>query len=480
MGSNNASGKVLGYVFGSAQAIVEFFVQARPSFQNDAPLTCKLQFSDDTTTGLDGTWTDATTTVTFTAWSASQVQRYTIPSTDQSPNYDLSALALTLPTWSAASGVNQSPNYALPALTLTTPSWRVLAPGRVTELGVATLAAPTSAARTAELGVAVVGQPVLQTFARIAELGVAALAAPTSQTGAQVAELDVGVLAYVGPCGTNRCQTWKITRKDGTVFAFTSLDSDITWLGTVYKTCASLAASATESSSNLGSIGSQELTGMLTDDSITQEDIYAGLFDDAYVEVWVIPYDGQPDDQAPFRISAGYLGKVTRQEYAFKAEVLGPGARLQQTSLVDFYTPGCSFDFGVLDDDGIGCPVDSESLKLAAVPVTGQSQRTLVFFTHATPGGTSIWNGGKVRWLTGKNAGVECQVNTVDFSAEALQLWDVAPYPPVAGDTFDLIPGCPKTGTACKIYGVYISFGGFPDVPGPDALQSNADSLFTG
>lgn len=389
-------------------------------------------------------------------------------------NSGATAFTLLLSSGSGTTTADYSPG----TITLTPATYTGTAAGEVAELDVAVLAKPETHGVVAELDVAVVATP--PTNAQVAELDVAVLLIPSDNTTGGLAELDVAVLAYIGPCSTRRCQVWKITRKDGTVFAYTSHDEPVTWVGVEYLPCKSLAASAAESASELNSVGTVELTGMLDDEAISQEDIYAGLFDDAVVDIWMIPWDGQPDDGAPFRIGGGNIGKLTRQEHAFTSEVLGPAARLQQASLVSFYTPGCDWDFGVLRSDGIGCPVHAESLKLAAVPVTGQKARTLVFFDVASPGGTTIWNGGKVRWLTGRNAGVICQVDTVDFSAQALSLWDIAPYPPLAGDTFDLIPGCPKTVAACKTYGVYISFGGFDDIPGPAALQSNADSLFTG
>lgn len=344
-----------------------------------------------------------------------------------------------------------------------------MANAQVSEFDVTVVATPPTNAQVSELDVAVLAAP--PTNAQVSEIDVAVLAKPP--TNGQISELDVAVLSYISPCATSRCQVWKITRKDGEVFAFTSHDQDVEWLGVTYKTCNSLSASASESASDLGSTGSIELTGILDDSAISEGDLYGGKFDDAYVEIWVVPWDGQPDDQAPFRIAAGWIGRVTRGEHNFVAEVLGPGSRLRQTAIVHTCTPGCTWDFG----DPATCAVDVDALALTPITVTGSVLRSVVEFTEASPGGTTIWNGGKVVWLTGRNAGATCQVETVDFGAGALGLWDLAPYPPLAGDTFTLLPGCPKTWAGCNAYSNYLNFGGFKDVPGPDALQSNADAL---
>jgi uncharacterized phage protein (TIGR02218 family) len=351
---------------------------------------------------------------------------------------------------------------------------------RVAELDVFVVAIPPTIADVAEVdGAAVITIDPTTIAAQLAEVDASVVATPAVDTVASIAEVDVAALCYIGPCGTNRCQVWKITRRDGQVFAFTSLDVPIDFLGVTYTPCKSLSSTASESASDLKSVGNVELTGILDADGITDADLYSGLFDDAFVEIWVIPWDGQLEDQAPFRQAAGWLGKVTRGEHNFVADVNGPGARLAQAALVDFITPGCRWDFGVVDANGIGCPVDADALAILNIPVTSSSLRTLVEFTAADPGGATHWNDGTLTWQTGRNAGAACQVETVDFAGQVLSLWDLAPYPPAIGDLFTLKPGCPKTKPACLDYDVYVSFGGFPDVPGPDAMQSNADSLFT-
>jgi len=298
--------------------------------------------------------------------------------------------------------------------------------------------------------------------------------------GGELSKAFITALAYVGDCATARCDLWKITRKDGVVLAFTSLDEDFVYGGLTYRHCASLSDTASESSTEIGGVGSVELTGILDDDAITPADLYAGLYDDAFVEVWVVNWGSSPDPATPFRIAAGWIGKVSHGEISWTAEVTGPGAKLQQTALIEFFAPGCRWTFGVNDGLRSFCPVNVEALAVRGINVTGALQRYTVFFDAPAPSEAALWNGGRVRWTYGKNAGVECQVDTVDFTAQALSLWDLAPFPPEAGDSFDLLPGCPKDKASCKFYGAYVSFGGFSDVPGPDALQQNADSLFTG
>ena len=320
------------------------------------------------------------------------------------------------------------------------------------------------------------------TTAQIGEADVSVLASPTTTahagevdvsvlailgTAAEVGEMDVSVLCYLSDCVTRRCQVWKITRRDGVVKAFTSLDTDIVWAGTTYKACASLTPTASESSTSLGDVGSISATGVIDDAGISEADVYAGLYDDAYVDVWLVPWGGGVDAGTPVRLAAGWWGKTSQGETGFTVEVLGPGARLGQAGLVEVCSPGCRYAFGVSP-----CPVDVEALKIAGKTVSAAADRQVFSSNITAPGGTSIWNGGTVHWLTGVNAGVRCEVDTVDFPSARIVLWAPAPFQPVAGDTFDLLPGCPKDAASCKVYGAYEDFGGEPDVPGGDAIAT--------
>ena len=85
-------------------------------------------------------------------------------------------------------------------------------------------------------------------------------------------------------------------------FRFTSLDQDFHLGAYVYKSCGGLFPSASEESSAIGTVSNMELSGILADDAITEADLYGGLFDDAFVEVWLVPYQGT---ETPRRLAAG-------------------------------------------------------------------------------------------------------------------------------------------------------------------------------
>lgn len=286
-----------------------------------------------------------------------------------------------------------------------------------------------------------------------------------------ISQACVLVLVEQQPCATGRCQLWTITRKDGREFLFTSLDEDVTYGGELYLKCNSLMASAAESASAVGSVGSVDLSGIIADDAITEEDIYGGLFDDAEVEVWLVAWDGEPF--VPVRLAAGNMGQVSQGEQGFKSEVVGPGARLGQQSVVQVVSPNCSWKFG----DPATCKVDREAMAISGVVLRGYDRG--LFTADLSDGSTGPqWANGVVRWTGGKNAGREDEIKTVAFAEQTIQLWSLAAFVPDYGDTFDMLPGCDllKTG-GCTVYDNFINFGGF-DIPGDDSLMQVPDAQY--
>lgn len=280
-----------------------------------------------------------------------------------------------------------------------------------------------------------------------------------------VATSQLAVLFLVGdaPCLTRRCQLWRITRTDGEVFRYTSIDRDFLWGTETFKACASLNASASESEASLESVGNIELEGLIDDDGISEADLYSGKFDDAYVEVWLVPWDNPADYTR--RLAAGWTGSLSMGDQSFQMEVLGPSSKLKQEGLIETFAATCRFDFG---DER--CAVD-----VAALETTGDveaSNTRADFIANLASEDTSLqYENGKVIWTTGPNAGQTCEVKTVDLGTGLITLWTPAWFVPQAGDTFTLQPGCDHTRDGgCTVYNNRVRFGGFRLVPGNDSL----------
>lgn len=119
---------------------------------------------------------------------------------------------------------------------------------------------------------------------------VAVLAGDMSPRAAWVTQVAVLVGHHWQDCLTRWAQCWKITRADGEVFAFTSLDRDLDFRGLTYKSCASLVAGGAQMFSAPGAAGNLELTGIIADDAIGAADLLGGKFDGAEIEIWMVPW----------------------------------------------------------------------------------------------------------------------------------------------------------------------------------------------
>jgi hypothetical protein len=81
-------------------------------------------------------------------------------------------------------------------------------------------------------------------------------------------------------------------------------------------------------------------------------------------------------------------------------------------------------------------------------------------------------NGGFVHWVTGDNAGLTNTVRKFTASGTRIQLWDSPYYAVVAGDEFEIMPGCNKTLEMCRDrFANSINFRGEKDLPGVDFLK---------
>lgn len=288
----------------------------------------------------------------------------------------------------------------------------------------------------------------------------------------QASQAAVIVLGSADPCVTRRADFWLITRKDGKVFAFTSHDRDTFFQGVLYRACKSLDPTATQQSAEIGGMGNMELVGLISDDTITEADLYGGLFDDAYVEVWRASWDPSIVD-SPVRLAAGWCGSLSHGDTSFKMEVLGPATKLSQHALVQTVTPGCRWVFA----DQKTCGVNADALAVAG-QVVSVTNRARFVIDSADPGTAPQWANGLIRWIDGANAGIACEVKDVDWASGLVTLWAPPPYLPEAGDSFTLRPGCDKTPETCKAYANYLNFGGFPDLPGTDAIADTPDAKY--
>ena len=101
---------------------------------------------------------------------------------------------------------------------------------------------------------------------------------------------------------------WRIARGDGVTIGLTSHDRDLRWGGVTYQAAPGMVPSAIERSAGMDP-DSVQLTGALTTDLLTGDDLAAGLWDGARLTLWAVDWTKPAND--PVQLSRGQLGGST-------------------------------------------------------------------------------------------------------------------------------------------------------------------------
>ncbi len=116
---------------------------------------------------------------------------------------------------------------------------------------------------------------------------------------------------------TTLAHCWTITRRDGAIFGFTDHDRPILLDGVAHNPEEGLETGAVTAGPGFAA-GSAEVTGFLSSDMVSEEDLSAGLWDGASVEIRRVDWS-DPSINALLRRAE--IGEVTRAGATFRAEL---------------------------------------------------------------------------------------------------------------------------------------------------------------
>lgn len=278
--------------------------------------------------------------------------------------------------------------------------------------------------------------------------------------------MPTALVDHLGQPVTSVCHCWRLTRSDGQVSGFTDHDRTIQLDGTAFVPETGLNASEARSSLGL-SVDTVDVEGALSSDAIRAEDIAAGLYDKATVETFLVNWRAQ-EQFALLRTAT--IGKITRSDHRFVAELESPAHALDQTR-GRYVARACDAELGdARCGIGLGVPQFSGGGTVAAaaspgmLKVGGLNAFAAGWFAH-----------GVLAWTTGQRAGRSDRI--IDHRREgayALLVLDKTEGPPVdTGDAFTIRAGCDKAFATCKAkFDNALNFRGFPHLPGNDAGYS--------
>jgi uncharacterized phage protein (TIGR02218 family) len=347
---------------------------------------------------------------------------------------------------------------------------------RVTQAALLVLDAPEADARMTQLAALVLAEDAPLVEARATQ--VVALTLAEFDAAIRTTQAAMLVLADQVGCFTRWAQTWTITRTDGTVQGFTSLDRALTFRGVVHLSCAGMSATAVEVSGIVGGQGSQELRGILSAAGVSETDLYHGLYDGALLESWLVPWENS-GGELPVPLIVGVLGQDRHDVNELSIEILTDSAKLQQSALLEIFTPTCRYGFGTQND--ARCPVDLTALTVsgtvtsAVVPVSPNNAARRIFTDSARGEADRHFDLGQITWTSGANSGASSEIKS--FATGQFVLWDATLNPIAPGDGYDATPGCNKSTTDhLRFNADLVDFGGFPHVPGIDSISDTPDA----
>ena len=276
--------------------------------------------------------------------------------------------------------------------------------------------------------------------------------------------IDAGLAAHYATGTLTLARLWKITRTDGTVYAFTDHDTSLTYSGTTYQPTSAFSGSAiaTKAAFNVDDL---EVVGLLDSAGITEADIEAGLWDHAAVELRQVNWANLSDGAEVLRV--GEIGNINRRGGGFVAELRGLMQKLQN-NVGAVVQPLCNAELG-----DARCGKDLTTFTHATTVSSASSRR--VFVVGVTKA-DAYFAAGKATFTAGANSGIVADIKSNAGATITLQL--PLPYDLAATDGVTLVAGCDKrhlvtstgvvTGDCNTKFSNVVNFRGFWAVPGRD------------
>lgn len=251
---------------------------------------------------------------------------------------------------------------------------------------------------------------------------------------------------------------WRLARRDGVAIGFTTHDRDLVIGGLTYKAMPGMLPSAVRLSDGLDA-SSMDVSGALTSDAITEQDLRAGRWDGAAVSLFTVDWETSESDTIP--LARGELGAVSVEGNGFTAELKGP-AWVFERPVSELTSPECRAQFG-----DTRCRVDLAphvhvtTIAAAIDPVT--------FDVASAAVSANAYGYGRLRWMSGDNSGLTSAI--LRSAGNRLTLREAPAYAVSSGTMVEIGEGCDRIFATCRDrFSNAANFRGEPHLPGNDLL----------
>lgn len=287
---------------------------------------------------------------------------------------------------------------------------------------------------------------------------------------------SVNLLAHLQGETLTISTLWRVVCVDGSLYFFTDHDEDIIFSGDTYKASTGYTRTSISSSVALD-VDQLQIEGLIDDVNIDEDDLRAGKFDFAFVEISIINYAVPADGIMILR--QGYFGEVSLKDQMYIVELRGLSQLFSREVLYTF-NADCSADLG-----DSRCTIDLShsdfnSTKNVVTAVTDSQTFTVADLDNPVAPGTA-WDFGYIEWSDGKNAGRKMEVKSWNNSTKVLTLFLPMPLTVEINDEFDIYVGCDKLVPTCKdVYDNLNNFRGFPFIPTVREILKYPDTTSSG
>lgn len=269
---------------------------------------------------------------------------------------------------------------------------------------------------------------------------------------------------------TRYAECVKITRTDDTVFRFTAHDrmlrireSD----GVFYEYTPAAAFSLTALEVNDGlTVSNMDIDGIITDETITEEDLHNGVYENARVDIFLAYWSNNRIDVLPLR--AAWIGDLMVEGTKFQADLRGIANKLAQT-FVKATQLECRWTLG---DSKCGIDLTTGNGFAREFTISTVTQ-SLDEFTCPIPSAEydNFYQWGYVEFLSGKNEGAKMEI--FRQYEQRVKLFLPMAQEIEVGDFIRIVAGCDKTlTTCCSKFDNTRRFGGEPFLAGSDLLTT--------
>lgn len=266
---------------------------------------------------------------------------------------------------------------------------------------------------------------------------------------------------------TTVCQAWIVRLADGSVMGFTEHDRPLLVSGVTCEPETAFDPGVADLSEGLaGDVTS--LSGALSSQQISSDDLLSGRYDGARIERWLVNWQDPGEAALMARFHAG---EVSTSGPAFTLELRSFSAALDQVRMRS-YLRQCDAEFA-----DARCGINAADPRYSAAATVSATHGPGRFSIAPLAGFAPDWfDGGRIDWTSGAFAGRRSAVASIS-GGTVVRLAAQSPDEPAVGDTLVLIAGCDKRFATCRAkFANAINFRGFPHIPGNERALTYPDS----